>query len=136
MKKSFPFFRRLNNPVPRERRRKYAVAELHCHLEATVSPEDARKIAMRNGVDISHTFDDDGNYEWRTFEEFLNVYDAVSEAIRKAEDYYEITLHHYRRMAAKGMIYGEVFISPAHAMRFGLSYESLIDAVASGVASS
>ena len=106
------------------------IAELHCHLEATVSPEEARRLAARNHIDISAAFDDRGAYRWRSFEEFLEVYDAVSAAIRTPEDYYDITLGHYRRMAAKGMIYGEAIVSPAHAERFGVSYRALIDAVA------
>ncbi len=110
------------------------IAELHCHLEATVDPSEARRLAARNFVDISGAFDERGAYQWRTFGEFLKVYDAVSEAIRTPEDYFDITLAHYRRMAAKGMIYGEVILSPAHAGRFGVSYAALIDAVASAMA--
>jgi len=109
------------------------VAELHCHLEATVTPAEARLLAKHNNVDISRAFDEDGGYAWRTFEEFLDVYDAVSEAIRTADDYYDITLDYFRRMAAKGVIYGEAFVSPSHAGRFGLSYSALADAVAEGM---
>lgn len=106
------------------------LAELHCHLEATVSPGRARALAARNAIDISGVFDEAGAYRWRTFNEFLDTYDAVSEAIRTPEDYYDITLDHYRRIAADGVIYAEVIVSPAHAGRFGLSYQTLMDAVA------
>lgn len=106
------------------------VAELHCHIEATVEPDDARRLAARHDIDISGAFDENGAYRWADFLEFLKVYDAVSEAIRTSEDYFEITHNFYRRMAAKGVIYGEVFVSPAHALRFGMSYAALIDAVA------
>lgn len=109
------------------------VAELHCHIEATVEPEDARRLAARRNIDISGAFDQAGAYHWATFLEFLQIYDAVSEAIRTPEDYFEITYNFYRRMAAKGVIYGEVFVSPAHGQRFGMSYSSLIDAVASAM---
>ena len=109
------------------------IAELHCHLEATVSAAEARRLAARNQVDIAAAFDENGAYKWRSFADFLEVYDAVSEAIRTPEDYFDITLRHYQRMAAKGMIYGEVFVSPAHAGRFGVSYAALIDAVASAM---
>ncbi len=107
-----------------------SIAELHCHLEATVEPADARRLAARHKIDISGSFDENGAYKWRSFEEFLAVYDAVSAAIRTPQDYYEITYEHYRRLAAKGVIYAEVFVSPAHALRFGMSYGALIDAVA------
>lgn len=110
-----------------------AIAEIHCHLEATVEPADARRLAARHNIDISGMFDDSGAYRWTTFLEFLEVYDAVSAAIRTPEDYFEITHHFYKRMAAKGVIYGEVFVSPAHGQRFGMSYASLIDAVASAM---
>lgn len=109
------------------------VAELHCHLEATVNPAEAKRLATRNKVDISGAFDEKGKYAWRTFEEFLKVYDAVSEAIRTPEDYYDITADYFRRMAAKGMIYGEVFVSPSHAGRFGMPYRAFVDAVAEGM---
>ena len=109
------------------------VAELHCHLEATVLPDEAKRLAARHGLDISGVFGAGGAFQWRTFEEFLHVYDAVSEVVRTAEDYHEISLDYFQRMAAKGMIYGEVFVSPAHAGRFGVTYGALIDAVASAI---
>ncbi len=109
------------------------LAELHCHLEATVEPDDARIFAKRNSIDISGVFNDQGDYHWRDFKEFLDTYDAVSEAIRTPQDYYELTLHYYTRMAARGVIYGEVFVSPEHAGKFGISYTALIDAVAAAM---
>lgn len=109
------------------------VAELHCHIEATVSPDDARRIAVRHGIDISPVFDETGAYRWKTFGEFLQVYDAVSEVLRTPEDYFEITAHYFERMAAKGVIYGELIVSPAHAARFGVSYAALMDAIANAM---
>ena len=110
------------------------LAELHCHLEGTVAPDLALRLGRRHGLDLSPLVDAEGRYRWRDFAEFLHVYDAMSAAIRTAEDYYEITADYYRRMAQKGLIYGEIFVSPEHAMRQGLSYPTLIDAVASAMA--
>lgn len=110
------------------------IAELHCHLEATFGADEARRLAARNSIDIAGAFDESGAYRWRDFAEFLKVYDAVSAVVRTAEDYFQITLAHYRRMAARGVIYAEVIVSPAHAGRFGLSYDALIDAVGDAMA--
>ena len=110
------------------------IAELHCHLEATFGADEARRLAARNSIDIADAFDEGGAYRWRDFAEFLKVYDAVSSVVRTAEDYFEITLAHYRRMAARGVIYAEVIVSPAHAGRFGLSYGALVDAVGDAMA--
>lgn len=119
--------------MARAQARPVPLAELHCHLEGTVEPGEARLLAERHRIDISKVLDEAGRYKWTTFGEFLTVYDAVSEVIRTAEDYYEITYAYFTRMAARGLIYGEVFVSPAHAGRFGLSYPALIDAVASAM---
>lgn len=109
------------------------LAELHCHLEGTVAPATARRLAARHDIDLSPAIGADGRYVWRDFAEFLAVYDAVTAAIRTAEDYHDITADYYRRMAAEGLIYGEVFVSPDHGARQGIAYESLIDAVASAM---
>jgi adenosine deaminase len=105
------------------------MAELHCHLKGTVEPEDAIRLAKRHGMEISSILTEDGAFNWRTFNEFLASYDAVSEVVRTGADYHDITLSYFERMAARGVIYGEIFVSPAHAMRFDLSYEALIEAV-------
>lgn len=106
------------------------VAELHCHLKGTVEPVDALRLAARHGMDISAVLTDEGTFSWRTFNEFLEAYDAVSQVVRTQADYHDITMTYFRRMATRGVIYGEIFVSPAHAARFDLSYEAQVDAVA------
>lgn len=106
------------------------LAELHCHLEGTVTPQLALRLGARHGMDLSDLVNADGAYVWRTFSEFLRVYDTMSEAIRTPEDYYDITRAYYVGAARLGLRYAEVFISPAHARRCGMSYPTLVAAIA------
>ena len=106
------------------------LAELHCHLEGSVGPTLALKLAARHRVDLSDIVAADGRYAWNEFAGFIVTYDRVSESIRTAQDYYDITRDYYENAAREGLIYGEIFVSPSHGARKGLSYEAQIDAVA------
>jgi adenosine deaminase len=110
------------------------LAELHCHLEGTVEPWLALRLAARHGLDLSSIVDANGHYIWRDFAEFLRAYDGMSEAIRTPDDYYDITYEYYRAGGEGGLIYSEVFLSPAHGMQHGMSYPTLVDAVSSAMA--
>jgi adenosine deaminase len=111
------------------------LAELHCHLEGTVEPWLAQRLAARHGLDLSSIIDSNGNYIWSNFAEFLHAYDSMSEAIRTPEDYYDITYEYYRAGGQGGLIYSEVFLSPAHGMQHGMSYPTLVDSVSSAMRS-
>lgn len=102
-------------------------AELHCHLEGTVAPDVAQKLAARHGMDISSIIAPNGAYNWQTFNDFLKVYDVMAEVIRTPEDYYDILKIYYERAAAKGLIYGEMFISSDHPAKVGISYDTFMD---------
>ncbi len=110
------------------------LVELHCHIEGTVSPMLAQRLAVRHGIDLSAVIDPDGNYIWDSFASFLKVYDAMSAAVQTPEDYFDITRAYYRDAAAQGLRYGEMFISPAHAAQHGISYPTLLDAIGEALA--
>ena len=54
-----------------------AKAELHCHLEGSIAPPLALKLAERNGLSLPDgLMRADGTYEWRDFLGFLAAYDT------------------------------------------------------------
>lgn len=103
------------------------LVELHCHIEGTVLPDMALKLAARHGIDLSRILDDDGNYRSSNFDEFVNSYDAMAESIRTPQDYFDLTYDYYSKAAKNGLCYGEVFFSPAHPEPFGVTYEEYVD---------
>ncbi len=104
-------------------------AELHCHLEGTVSPALAQRLAAAHRLDLGSIIDAQGRYRFEDFSEFLVAYDRVCEAIRTPQDYYEILYDYYRTCAGEGLIYGEMFISAYHPACHGISYPTFLDAL-------
>ena len=68
-------------------------AEIHVHLEATITPDLCRKFASRNKVNLSNDiFGNKYAYEWSDFYDFIKKYDVVTSVIHTPEDYRELTL--------------------------------------------
>ncbi len=86
--------------------------ELHLHHEAAAPPSFIRGLAQEKNIDISRIFDDDGNYVYRDFDDFLKVYDAACLPLQTPNDFYRLTLAALEETAKHGVIYCETFVSP------------------------
>ena len=107
-------------------------AELHCHIEGAASPELVIRQAQKYGKDVS-TFIQDGSFVWHDFTSFLAAYDFSADLFRTEEDYARLAEHYLSSLAREGAIYSEVFTSPDHAMRAGLSPKAYTDALGEGM---
>jgi len=92
-------------------------AELHVHLEGTIAPDLAHKLAARNQLVLPDGLIAAGGerYAFDDFLHFLSVYDTLADLIRVPQDYYDITLDYLARNAADDVIYVEMMYSPDHA---------------------
>ncbi|KTC85208.1 adenosine deaminase [Legionella brunensis] len=92
-------------------------AELHTHLEGTILPDLAKRLAKRNKISLPTTiFDEDGNsYSYQDFLDFLKVFDVVASVIKRPEDYYDITFDYLKANAQENTLYIEMMYSPDHA---------------------
>lgn len=109
-------------------------AELHVHLEGTVSPALAMQLAARNNMPLpAGIFNEKGDYNWTTFPEFLNSYDAASSTIRTHQDYVDVTYDYLAAIAQQGAIYAELTLGPDIPALFGMGYSTYLNAVAEGV---
>jgi len=86
--------------------------ELHLHHEAAAPPGFIRQLAAEKKIDISGIFDDAGNYVYRDFAHFLEVYDAATQALQSPEDFRRLTYAALEETAKSGVIYCETFVSP------------------------
>ncbi|MGB3502002.1 MAG: adenosine deaminase [Mesorhizobium sp.] len=108
-------------------------AELHCHIEGAASPALVQKQAMKYGADVSH-FIQDGRFVWHDFTSFLAAYDAASSLFRDEDDYARLAEDYLTSLARDGAIYSEVFTSPDHAERTGMSPATYTNALGEGMA--
>lgn len=111
-------------------------AELHVHLEGTITPHRARFLAARNGITLPDgLFTADNRYAWDTFLEFLAAYDVSASALKTAQDFRDITHDYLVHAAAQGAIYVEFFISADHfKASAGLDYADGVAALADAAA--
>ena len=108
-------------------------AELHCHIEGAASPELVLRQAAKYGADVS-SFIKDGSFVWHDFTSFLAAYDAASSLFRDEEDYARLAETYLTSLARDGAIYSEVFTSPDHAEKSGLSPVAYTNALGEGMA--
>ena len=92
-------------------------AELHVHLEGTITPILAHKLAKRNKLIVPDGLiaADGQSYMSRDFLHFLQVYDTLAALIKTPQDYYDITFDYLRANALENTIYVEMMYSPDHA---------------------
>lgn len=92
-------------------------AELHVHLEGTISPALAHTLAKRNRLFIPKGLiaSDQTSYLSRDFLHFLQVYDTLAALIKTPLDYYDITFDYLRSNALTDTLYVEMMYSPDHA---------------------
>jgi adenosine deaminase len=107
-------------------------AELHCHIEGAASPELVIRQAQKYGKDPS-PFIQDGSFVWHDFTSFLAAYDFSADLFRSEDDYALLADHYLTSLARDGAIYSEVFTSPDHAIRAGLSPQAYTDALGEGM---
>lgn len=111
---------------------KYNVSELpkatlHEHIEGTVTPEMATKLAQRHHVKLPDDFImKDAQYDKADFPNgryaydesdfwaFINTYDSVADMMRTPQDYYDVTKDYLSKNANEGGVYVELILSPMH----------------------
>lgn len=107
-------------------------AELHCHIEGAAAPELVIRQAEKYGKDVS-PYIKDGSFIWHDFTSFLAAYDFAADLFRTEDDYARLSEHYLTSLARDGAIYSEVFTSPDHAKKAGLSPMAYTNALGEGM---
>ncbi len=108
-------------------------AELHCHIEGAAAPELVIAQARKYNAPVE-PFIKDGSFVWHDFTSFLAAYDFAADLFRTEDDYARLSEYYLTSLAKDGAIYSEVFTSPDHAVRAGLSPKAYTDALGEGMA--
>ncbi len=109
-------------------------AELHLHLEGTITPETLLRIAERNGVDLPAR-DEHGVaqlFNYHHFHDFLAVFMALARALIRREDFEEVAYELGGQLQRQNVQYAEVMISPAQYYNRGLDLTEVVQGVAAG----
>src|SRR5271167_4991499 len=91
--------------------RRLPKAELHLHLEGTVTPKTLVELSRRHDgapLDLEQA---QAIYQYTDFSGFLLAFKAVTERLRTPEDYDLIAYRMLERLARQGVVHAEVYIS-------------------------
>ncbi len=106
-------------------------AELHLHLEGTITPETLVVLSARHDAEPLTLEAARALYVYDDFQHFLLTFKAVSERLRTAADFEFITREMIRALAAQGVVHAEVYISWGILLRFKpqLAIPDVMDAI-------
>jgi adenine deaminase len=111
-------------------------AELHLHIEGSLEPEMMFELARRNRVMIPFKSADEvrAAYSFSRLQDFLDIYYAGADVLRTEEDFHDLAVAYFDRVAADGVVHAEIFFDPqTHTVR-GIPFQVVIDGLRSGVA--
>lgn len=110
-------------------------AELHVHLEGSIPPVLAQKLAARRGVTLPSAYAAGapvGAPVFADFTAFLSLYVALSSCLQQAEDVLAAVEQLGAGLDEQGVRYAEVTFTPLTHIRRGVAAEALIDGLLAG----
>lgn len=114
-------------------------ADLHVHLEGSVSYETLRALASKNGVSLGaptnfgrHVISPprglaSGPVSFSSFLDFIGVYVKISECIKNADDVAFVAREYAKSCKEQNIVYSEIYFSPSTFRELGRPLEDLFD---------
>ena len=103
-------------------------AELHLHIEGSISPETAIALATRHGERLTRD-EVSKRYSYTNFDGFIAAFKWVTSYLREPEDYAIITRHLAEELIRQKVVYAEFTISAGVMLRRMQNLEANIAAI-------
>ncbi|MBB1079898.1 adenosine deaminase [Limosilactobacillus sp. STM2_1] len=119
----------MSTKVTPEFTRNLPKAELHVHIEGTLTPELRFKLAKRNGIDTGYSSIDEMKkmYNYNSLSSFLDVYYAAMDVLQTEQDFYDLAMAYLHRAVKNNVRHVEIFFDPqAHTTR-GIKFSTVIN---------
>ncbi|WP_369131908.1 adenosine deaminase [Modestobacter sp. I12A-02662] len=107
-------------------------AELHVHIEGTLEPELAFRLAERNGVRLRHAGLEELRraYSFSDLPSFLDLYYELTAVLLQPRDFTDLAEAYLATAAAQGVRHAEVFVDPQAHLGRGVPLEVVLDGLA------
>src|SRR4051812_15734268 len=86
-------------------------AEIHLHLEGTITPSTLVELSQRHDASPLTLADAEAIYQFTDFTGFIEAFKAVTRQLIGPEDYELVAWRMMQRLAEQGVLHAEVFIS-------------------------
>jgi adenine deaminase len=106
-------------------------AELHLHIEGTLEPEMAFRLAERNHVRLRYSSVEAlrAAYAFKNLQEFLDLYYSGMSVLRQEEDFYDLTWAYLQRAHHDNVVHTEIFFDPQAHLERGVPLDVQINGI-------
>ena len=106
-------------------------AELHLHIEGTLEPELAFRLARKHGLVLPYGSVEElrAAYDFRDLQSFLDIYYAGASVLRDADDFHALTEAYLRKAHEQGVVHVEVFFDPQTHTERGIAIRTVLDGI-------
>jgi adenosine deaminase len=103
-------------------------AELHLHIEGTLEPELAFRLAKKHGVVLPYATVEEmrGAYQFADLQSFLHIYYAGTRVLRDADDFHALTQAYLRKAHEQGVVHVEIFFDPQSHTARGVAFATVL----------
>jgi adenosine deaminase len=111
-------------------------AELHLHIEGALEPELMFALARRNRVGLPFATVEEvrAAYAFSNLQDFLDIYYQGAGVLQTQEDFHDLAMAYFSRVAADGARHVELFFDPQTHTDRGLPFSVAADGLLSGMA--
>jgi len=111
-------------------------AELHLHIEGSLEPEQMFEFARRNKVALPFRSVEEvrAAYAFSNLQDFLDIYYQGADVLRTEDDFRDLALAYFRRVAADGARHVELFFDPQTHTDRGIPFSVVADGLLAGMA--
>jgi adenine deaminase len=106
-------------------------AELHLHIEGTLEPELAFRLAKKHGVALPYATVEELRqaYQFENLQSFLDVYHAGADVLRDESDFYELTRAYLQKVQSQGVVHVEIFFDAQTHTARGVAFTAVVDGI-------
>jgi adenine deaminase len=106
-------------------------AELHLHIEGTLEPEMAFRLAAKHRVKLPYASVDAMRqaYRFSNLQAFLDIYYAGADLLRDEADFHALTAAYLLKAREQGVVHVEIFFDPQTHTRRGVAMATVVGGI-------
>ncbi len=110
-------------------------AELHLHIEGSLTPELMFQLAQRNGIELRFSSVEEVReaYNFHDLQSFLDIYYEGAGVLITERDFHDMTADYLARAVADGARHVEIFYDPQTHTDRGIAFETAITGIRSAL---
>ncbi len=116
--------------------RRLPKAELHLHIEGSLEPELMFQLAARNRITLPFRSVEEirAAYAFSNLQDFLDIYYQGAGVLQTQDDFRDLALAYFKRLAADGGVHAEIFFDPQTHTDRGIAFSIVIEGLRAGMA--